>query len=170
MLVILVMAGFYTIALWFTGLEFFLPIGIITGVLVFVPYLGSITGLVLAMLAAVMQFPDWTGVAWVLAVFVTGQLMEGYVVVPRLVGERIGLHPLAVIFALLAFGQVFGFLGLLLALPASAVLLVALRKVKARYLASDLYKEPEKAPPVKILSADDKRTESRDINSGSGGA
>ena len=155
MLVILVMAGFYTIALWFTGLEFFLPIGIITGVLVFVPYLGSITGLALAMLAAVMQFSEWTGVAWVLAVFVTGQLMEGYIVVPKLVGERIGLHPLAVIFALLAFGQVFGFLGLLLALPASAVLLVALRKVKAHYLASDLYKESGKEPPVKIHSADE---------------
>jgi len=174
MLVILVMAGFYTIALWFTGLDFFLPIGIITGVLVFVPYLGSITGLMLAMLAAVMQFSDWTGVAWVLAVFVTGQLMEGYVVVPKLVGERIGLHPLAVIFALLAFGQVFGFLGLLLALPASAVLLVALRKVRARYLASDLYKEPERGSPLKTIGADDKGTENRDANrdekSGSGGA
>jgi predicted PurR-regulated permease PerM len=155
MLVILVMAGFYTIALWFTGLEFFLPIGIITGVLVFVPYLGSITGLMLAMLAALMQFSEWTGVAWVLAVFVTGQLIEGYIVVPKLVGERIGLHPLAVIFALLAFGEVFGFLGLLLALPASAVLLVALRKVKAHYLKSDLYKGPEKDPTVKIISTDE---------------
>ena len=154
-LVILVMAAFYTIALWFTGLEFFLPIGIITGVLVFVPYLGSITGLMLAMLAALMQFSEWTGVAWVLVVFVIGQLMEGYIVVPKLVGERIGLHPLAVIFALLAFGEVFGFLGLLLALPASAVLLVALRKVKAHYLTSDLYKRPEKDPPVKIISTDE---------------
>jgi len=168
MLVILVMACFYTVALWFTGLELFLPVGIITGVLVFVPYLGSITGLALAMLAAVMQFSDWTGVAWVLAVFVTGQMLEGYVVVPKLVGERIGLHPLAVIFALLAFGQVFGFLGLLLALPASAVLLVALRKLRARYLASNLYQEPEKEPPLKILSVDDKGTENRDANSGSG--
>ena len=84
------------------------------------------------------------------AVFVTGQLMEGYVVVPRLVGERIGLHPLAVIFALLAFGQVFGFLGLLLALPASAVLLVALRRAKALYFHSQLYKgqvSPPQQPP-----------------------
>lgn len=166
-LVILVMAGFYTLALWFTGLDFFLPIGIITGVLVFVPYLGSITGLALAMLAAVMQFSEWSGVIWVLAVFVTGQLMEGYVVVPKLVGERIGLHPLAVIFALLAFGQVFGFLGLLLALPASAVLLVALRKLKAHYLASELYKESESDPVVKITSADDTGSGIDDANGGS---
>ena len=81
-------------------------------------------------------------------------------------GERIGLHPLAVIFALLAFGQVFGFLGLLLALPASAVLLVALRKLKGEYLASDLYKAPETDPPVKILSADEAgQTAHRDGNS-----
>ncbi len=165
-LVILVMATYYTVALWLTGLEFFLPIGIVTGALVFVPYLGSFTGLCLALLAAAMQFSDWTGVAWVLGVFLTGQMMEGYIVVPKLVGERIGLHPLAVIFALLAFGQVFGFLGLLLALPASAVLLVALRKLKGEYLASDLYKAPETDPPVKILSADEAgQTAHRDGNS-----
>lgn len=140
MLVILTMAVFYTLGLWLTGLEFFLPIGIITGVLVFVPYLGSVTGFFLATIAALMQFSEWTGLIWVWAVFVMGQMLEGYVVVPRLVGERIGLHPLAVIFALLAFGQIFGFFGLLLALPASAVLLVGLKRLKAHYLASDLYR------------------------------
>jgi predicted PurR-regulated permease PerM len=144
MLVIAIMATFYTAALWLTGLDSFLPIGIITGVLVFVPFLGSTTGFLLATLAAVMQFDEWTRIIWVWGVFVAGQMIEGYVVVPKLVGERIGLHPLAVIFALLAFGQIFGFFGLLLALPASAVLLVGLQRLKARYLASGLYRS-EKA-------------------------
>lgn len=138
-LVILVMSAFYTLGLWLTGLEFFLPIGIITGVLVFVPYVGAATGFVLATLAAAMQFADWTGLAWVWAVFGIGQAIEGNFITPKLVGERIGLHPVAVIFALLAFGQVFGFPGLLLALPASAVLLVALRQLRARYLDSSFY-------------------------------
>ena len=138
-LVILVMSTFYTLGLWLTGLEFFLPIGIITGVLVFVPYVGAATGFVLATLAAAMQFPDWTGLAWVWAVFVLGQAIEGNFITPKLVGERIGLHPVAVIFALLAFGQVFGFVGLLLALPASAVLLVALRQMRANYVNSSFY-------------------------------
>jgi len=139
MLVILVMATFYTLGLWLVGLEFFLPIGIITGVLVFVPYLGSIIGFFLATLAALMQFQEWTSLIWVWAVFVSGQMLEGYAIVPKLVGERIGLHPLAVIFALLAFGQVFGFFGLLLALPVSAVLLVALKRLRSHYLASDIF-------------------------------
>lgn len=138
-LVILVMSIFYTLGLWLTSLEFFLPIGIITGVLVFVPYVGAATGFVLATLAAAMQFPDWAGVAWVWVVFVLGQAIEGNFITPKLVGERIGLHPVAVIFALLAFGQIFGFVGLLLALPASAVLLVALRHVRAKYVNSTFY-------------------------------
>lgn len=141
-LVILVMSVFYTLGLWLTGLEFFLPIGIITGVLVFVPYVGAATGFVLATLAAAMQFPDWTGLAWVWAVFVLGQAIEGNFITPKLVGERIGLHPVAVIFALLAFGQVFGFVGLLLALPASAVLLVALRHMRRKYVGSTFYTGP----------------------------
>lgn len=138
-MVILVMSSFYTLGLWLTGLEFFLPIGIITGVLVFVPYVGAAIGFVLATLAAGMQFPDWAGLAWVWAVFGIGQAIEGNFITPKLVGERIGLHPVAVIFALLAFGQVFGFLGLLLALPASAVLLVALRQLRSKYLGSGIY-------------------------------
>jgi len=139
-LVILVMGCSYTLGLWLTGLEFFLPIGIITGVLVFVPYVGAATGFVLATLSAVMQFSDWTGLAWVWAVFIAGQAIEGNFITPKFVGERIGLHPVAVIFALLAFGQVLGFFGLLLALPASAVLLVLLRQLRQRYLGSRFYK------------------------------
>jgi predicted PurR-regulated permease PerM len=138
-LVILAMSVIYTTGLWLTGLTFFLPIGVITGVLVFVPYVGAAIGFVLGSLAAVMQFQDWGGVLWVWLVFGLGQAVEGNFITPKLVGARIGLHPIAVIFALLAFGQVFGFAGLLLALPASAVLLVALRKLRTRYLGSNLY-------------------------------
>jgi predicted PurR-regulated permease PerM len=139
--VMLLMAVFYVAALWLVGLKFALPVGIVTGILVFVPYLGSGSGLVLGTVAAVMQFPSITGVALVWVVFAVGQLLEGFVVTPWLVGDRIGLHPVAVIFALLAFGQVFGFFGLLLALPASAAILVGLRHVQRNYRASDLYQK-----------------------------
>jgi len=138
--VMLLMSLYYVVALWLSGLEFALPIGIVAGLLVFVPYLGMIVGLLLATLAAAMQFPDFSGVLIVWAAFAAGQLLEGMVVTPWLVGDRIGLHPLAVIFALLAFGQVFGFFGLLLALPLSAALLVALRHGKAWYFSSHVYR------------------------------
>ncbi|MSQ55880.1 MAG: AI-2E family transporter [Betaproteobacteria bacterium] len=137
--VIIVMSAFYSLGLWLTGLEFFLPIGIITGILVFVPYVGALTGLALATLAALMQFGATAGLVWVLVVYAAGQALEGMVVTPWLVGQRIGLHPVAVIFAILAFGQLFGFFGVLLALPASAALLVALRHLHRRYYASALY-------------------------------
>lgn len=138
--VVLIMALFYSLCLWLVGLHFWLPVGLITGLLVFVPYLGSGTGLVLGTIAAVMQFPSFTGVAMVWAVFGAGQLIEGFLVTPWLVGDRIGLHPVAVIFALLAFGQIFGFFGLLLALPASAAILVGLRHLQTNYRDSALYK------------------------------
>ncbi|MGD9951178.1 MAG: AI-2E family transporter [Burkholderiales bacterium] len=137
--VIVVMAAFYVAALWFAGLEFALPIGLITGLLVFVPYVGALLGFALATAAALLQFDDLWHLAWVWLAFGVGQVLEGMAVTPWLVGERIGLHPVAVIFALLAFGQIFGFFGVLLALPASAALLVALRHVRGAYLASDLY-------------------------------
>lgn len=140
MLVIGAMALFYTLGLWLTGLTYFLPIGILTGLLVFVPYVGAATGFILATVAALMQFDTPGSVVWVWVVFVTGQIIEGNFATPKLVGERIGLHPIAVIFALLAFGQLFGFTGLLVALPASAVLLVALRHMRTQYFASDLYR------------------------------
>jgi len=137
--VILTMSLFYVLALWLAGLEFALPIGLITGLLVFVPYVGALLGFVLGTVAALMQFDSAWGLVWVWAAFGVGQTLEGMVVTPLLVGERIGLHPVAVIFALLAFGQVFGFFGVLLALPASAALLVGLRHLRGAYLASSLY-------------------------------
>ncbi len=140
--VMLLMSVFYVVGLWLAGLEFALPIGIVAGMLVFIPYLGMILGLLLATLSAVMQFPDFSGVLIVWAVFVAGQLIEGMIITPWLVGDRIGLHPLAVVFALMAFGQLFGFFGILLALPLAAILLVALRHVKGAYLDSEMYSKP----------------------------
>lgn len=132
--VITLMSIYYVTGLWLVNLEFALPIGLITGILVFVPYLGTITGLALATFAAITQFQDWSSVITVWVVVGSGQLLEGMLITPRLVGERIGLHPVAVIFSLLAFGQLFGFIGILLALPISAVLLVLLRHLHAQYM------------------------------------
>lgn len=137
--VILLMSICYITGLWLVGLEFALPIGLVAGILVFVPYLGMIVGLTLATFAAFMQFQGWSGVIPVWIVFGAGQLLEGMLITPWLVGDRIGLHPVMVIFALLAFGQLFGFFGILLALPVSAVMLVWLRHIHQQYLGSNLY-------------------------------
>jgi predicted PurR-regulated permease PerM len=141
LMVMLLMGIFYTVGLWLAGLDFALSVGMIAGLVTFVPYLGVVIGVMLATLTGLLQFSDPTALLWVWAVFAVGNLLEGYVLVPRLVGERIGLHPVAVIFALLAFGQLFGFFGVLLALPASAALLVWLRHVRGSYLASGVYNE-----------------------------
>jgi predicted PurR-regulated permease PerM len=138
--VMFLMSAIYVLGLWLADLEFALPIGIITGMLVFVPYVGMLTGLLLATMVALMQFPSVNDIIPVWIVFGVGQALEGTLVTPLLVGKRIGLHPVAVIFALLAFGQIFGFFGVLLALPASAALLVGLRHLGARYRASSLYR------------------------------
>jgi predicted PurR-regulated permease PerM len=139
LMVVLLMSLYYVVALWVTGLQFALPIGIITGLAVIVPYVGIVVGLVLATAAALLQFDNMTGLLWVWLAIGLGQALEGMLVTPLIVGERIGLHPVAVIFALLAFGQLFGFFGVLLALPASAVLLVALRHLRTAYVSSPLY-------------------------------
>ena len=139
LLVMAVLAVYYTGALALVGFDLALPIGVFTGLAVAIPYVGFGLGLVLALLAALLQFGSVGGVAAVAAVYGVGQLLESFVLTPRLVGERIGLGPLAVIFALLAFGQLFGFVGVLIALPVSAVVLVALRRARRAYLASRLY-------------------------------
>ena len=130
-LVILVMSVFYSAALWFAGLDYALAVGLITGILVFVPYLGVVVGVLLGTLAGLSQFGTLAGLLPIWGVFAAGQLLEGMAVTPWLVGERIGLHPVAVIFALMAFGQLFGFVGILVAIPAAAASLVALRHLKA---------------------------------------
>jgi predicted PurR-regulated permease PerM len=129
--VILIMAVFYSLGLWLVGLDYALAVGLVSGVLVFVPYLGVIVGVLLGTLAGLAQFGELSALIQIWAVFAVGQLIEGMAVTPWLVGERVGLHPVAVIFALMAFGQLFGFFGVLLAIPASAALLVAMRHVKA---------------------------------------
>ncbi|MDZ4146552.1 MAG: AI-2E family transporter [Burkholderiales bacterium] len=139
LLVMIILAVFYSVGLLLFGLDLALPIGVFTGLVAFVPFLGFGLGLVLATLSGLLQFASIKAVVMVAVVYGAGQVIESYVLTPRLVGERIGLHPLAVIFALLAFGQLFGFVGVLVALPASAVLLVAIRRVRAGYMASKLY-------------------------------
>src|SRR5690606_17957854 len=114
-------------------------IGIIAGLLTFVPYLGPASGIILGCIAALVQYGDWQHVAGVLAVFGIGQVIESYWLTPKLVGDRIGLHPVAVIFAVLAGGQLFGFLGMLIALPCAAVANVLLRYAEERYTRSRLY-------------------------------
>ncbi len=141
LLVMLCMGVFYTIGLWLAGLDYALSVGMFAGLVTFVPYLGVITGVVLATMTGLLQFQEVTQLGWVWAVFIAGNLLEGYVLVPSLVGERIGLHPVAVIFALLAFGSLFGFFGVLLALPVSAALLVWARHLRRDYLASSMYRE-----------------------------
>jgi predicted PurR-regulated permease PerM len=141
--VMLLQSVFYVTGLWLVGLDFALPIGILAGLLCFVPYLGAIVGFVLATLAGLIQFQSFGGLIPVWIVFFLGQLLEGMVVTPWLVGDRIGLHPVLVIFALLAFGQLFGFFGVLLALPASAVLLVGFKYLHRKYTDSALYSEPK---------------------------
>jgi predicted PurR-regulated permease PerM len=142
LLVMLALSVFYAAGLLAFGLDLAIPIGVFTGLAVCVPYLGFGLGLMLALLAGILQFASLKAVVMVALVFGVGQLLEGFWLTPKWVGERIGLHPLAVIFALLALGQIFGFVGVLVALPASAVILVALRRVRDQYFDSQLYRGP----------------------------
>ncbi|MGQ0653200.1 MAG: AI-2E family transporter [Betaproteobacteria bacterium] len=139
LLVIVIMSVYYVIALGLAGLDFAVPIGIITGLAVVVPYVGIVVGVVLATVSALLESGASTQLFWVWGAIALGQALEGMVITPLIVGERIGLHPVAVIFALLAFGQLFGFVGVLIALPASAALLVGLRHLRRAYLAGPLY-------------------------------
>ncbi|MBN8442583.1 MAG: AI-2E family transporter [Thauera sp.] len=151
--VMLLLAVLYSAGLWFAGLKFWLPVGVLTGLLVFIPYVGFGGGLVLAILAALLQAEGWPLLAGVAIVYGLGQLIESFLLTPYLVGERIGLHPLAVIFALMAFGQLFGFVGVLVALPVSAALLVGLREVRNAWFASPVYLGER--PPVIARDADE---------------
>jgi predicted PurR-regulated permease PerM len=137
--VMIAMSIFYATGLWLTGLDMALPIGLIAGLLNFVPYLGPAIGMGLALLAGALQFTSFGQLIPVLLVFGIGQLIESNFITPKLVGDRIGLHPVVVIFALLAGGQLFGFAGVLLALPVSAAIAVGLRHTKYNYLGSDAY-------------------------------
>lgn len=140
--VMLVLSIYYSGALALAGFDVAVPVGVITGVLVFIPYLGFGLGLVLALIAALLQFEGVHGLLLVAGIYGIGQVLESFILTPRLVGERIGLHPLTVIFALLAFGHLFGFVGVLLALPASAILAVAFGHLRVHYFNSSFYRQP----------------------------
>lgn len=142
LLVMLSLAIWYSAALGIAGVKHWLSLGVLTGLLAFVPYLGFGLGLVISLISAMLQLGPAQGAVSIAVVFGIGQLLESYWLTPRLVGERIGLHPVAVLFALLAFGALFGFAGLLLALPLSAVALVVLRRLRRGWLASNFYRRP----------------------------
>ena len=139
LLVMAALAVYYSAALTVAGFDLALPVGVFTGLAVCIPYVGFGLGLTLALFAGLLQFAGWYGVIAVAVIYGIGQVGEGFFLTPRLVGERIGLSPLAVIFALLAFGHLFGFVGVLIALPSSALVLVALRRVRAAYVGSRIY-------------------------------
>ncbi|MTJ83948.1 MAG: AI-2E family transporter [Telmatospirillum sp.] len=139
-LVCVTLGAFYGVGLTAVGLDLGLVVGFAAGLGSFIPYLGCISGFLVSMGLSLAQSPDWTLPGMVSGVFLAGNLLEGYVLAPKLVGEKIGLHPVWVIFALLAGGALFGFLGILLALPVTAVIGVLTRFALSRYLASSLYR------------------------------
>lgn len=139
LLVMLVLGILYALGLWLVGLKLGILIGLVAGLLTFVPYLGPASIILFGGIAALVQFGDWQHLAGVGIVFGVGQVVESFLLTPMLVGDRIGLHPMAVIFAVMAGGTLFGFLGMLLALPVAAVANVLLRYAQERYRHSRLY-------------------------------
>lgn len=153
LLVMLALGTVYAIGLWIVGLDLALLVGMIAGLASIVPYMGFIIGIAVAGVAAFMQFQDPIVLAYVGVVFIIGQMLEGMLLTPLLVGDRIGLHPVAVIFAIMAGGQLFGFVGVLLALPVAAVIMVLLRHLHEGYKSSSLYasehlNDSEQSEPV----------------------
>ena len=139
LLVMMSLGIIYSLGLWAVGLDLALLVGMLAGLASIVPYMGFIVGIVAAGVAAMLQFNDLMILAWVGLVFGVGQALEGMVLTPLLVGDRIGLHPVAVIFAIMAGGQLFGFVGILIALPVAAVIMVLLRHLHQGYKSSKLY-------------------------------
>ena len=137
--VMLALCVYYSVALWLAGFDVALPVGVLTGLLVVIPYLGFAFGLLLAVAAAVLQFQGLNGLVWVAVIYGFGQVLEGFCLTPRWVGASLGLHPAAVIFALLAFGQLLGFAGVLLALPLAAVVVVVGKRGLTQYQHSAWY-------------------------------
>jgi predicted PurR-regulated permease PerM len=139
-LLIMILLGIvYAIGLYAVGLDLAILIGMLAGLASIVPYLGFFVGIVVASIAAMFQFQDPVYLGYIGVVFLIGQALEGWVLTPWLVGDKIGLHPVAVIFAVLAGGQLFGFVGILLALPLAAVVMVFVRYLHKSYLGSEYY-------------------------------
>jgi predicted PurR-regulated permease PerM len=150
--VCLILGGFYAIALTLIGLDFGFLIGSIAGLINFIPFVGSIVGFVLAVSVALVQYwPDWIWIVAVAGIFVLGQFIEGNILQPRLVGSSIGVHPVWLMFALFAFGTLFGFVGVLLAVPVTAALGVLVRFAVEQYRHSDIYWGPEGPPEDRLL-------------------
>lgn len=141
---------YYWVALWLAGLDLALLVGLIVGLISFVPYLGAIVGVLTAVIAMLVQTQELLPFVWLAVVFGLGQVLESNVLTPWLVGDKIGLHPVAVIFAVMAGGQLFGFVGVMLALPVAAVLAVLLREGKKQWLASRLYGHAAPVPAAEI--------------------
>ncbi|NVJ60945.1 MAG: AI-2E family transporter [Gammaproteobacteria bacterium] len=139
LMVMVALGVIYAAGLYFVGLDLALLVGMIAGLASIVPYLGFIIGIVFAVIAGLIQFGDPSILIWIAIVFAIGQMLEGMVLTPLLVGDKIGLHPVAVIFAIMAGGQLFGFTGILIALPVAAVIMVLLRHAHDRYINSVLY-------------------------------
>jgi predicted PurR-regulated permease PerM len=139
LMVMLALGVIYSVGLWVVGVDLALLVGMIAGAASIVPYMGFFVGIVAAFIAAMVQFNDPTILIWVGLVFVIGQALEGMVLTPLMVGDKIGLHPVAVIFAIMAGGQLFGFIGILIALPVAAVIMVLLRHLHLGYKQSALY-------------------------------
>ncbi len=139
LLVMLALGVIYSLGLSIIGVDLALLIGFVIALLSIVPYLGTIVGLFIAVIATLFQFHDITHLIYVAILFTVGHVLEGFVLTPWFIGDRIGLHPVAVIFAVLAGGQLFGFVGVLLALPVAAVIMVLLRKLHEQYMNSQMY-------------------------------
>ncbi|GAB5463511.1 MAG: AI-2E family transporter [Hoeflea alexandrii] len=154
--VCIILGLIYAVGLSLVGLNFGLLIGLFAGLISFIPYVGSMVGLVLAVVVAIVQFwPDFIMIGAVIAVFALGQFFEGNILQPRLVGKSVGLHPVWLMFALFAFGALFGFVGMLIAVPAAASVGVLVRFAISRYLDSDLYHGTRRPAPLTAGSADD---------------
>ncbi|KQP48868.1 hypothetical protein ASG40_17865 [Methylobacterium sp. Leaf399] len=150
-LVCLILGTFYAVGLFMVGVNFGILIGLIAGFLTFIPYVGTIVGFLLSVGVALVQFwpdSDWLRIGLTVAVFAVGQFLEGNVISPKLVGDSVGLHPVWLMFALLAFGSLFGFIGLLIAVPVAASIGVLVRYALERYLASPLHQAPDPAAPA----------------------
>ena len=158
--VCIILGLIYAVGLSIVGLNFGLLIGLFAGLISFIPYVGSLVGLVLALIVAIVQFwPDFVMIGAVVAVFAVGQFFEGNILQPRLVGKSVGLHPVWLMFALFAFGALFGFVGMLIAVPAAASVGVLVRFAISRYLDSDLYHGTQRPVPQTGGPADDNASE-----------
>lgn len=160
LLVMFALGVIYSIGLSIVGLKLGLLIGMVAGLASIVPYMGFVVGIVAALIAAFVQYHDAMSLVWVVVVFGIGQMIEGMLLTPLLVGDRIGLHPVAVIFSILAGGQLFGFVGVLVGLPVAAVIMVLLRHIHDNYMGSEAYGQTQNLDQIEVPTDHDVSAES----------